>query len=561
MTQTTNEPHVFVLHDFRNFLYLTWKHLGLPEPTPVQYDIADYLQHGGRRIGVEAYRGVGKSWITGTYALWCLLRDPQNKILVVSASKDRADAFTVFCRRLIEEMPILRHLKPREGKGRRDSAIAFDVGPAEISQSPSVKSVGITGQITGSRANIIIADDIETPKNSLTFLQRERLAELVKEFDAVLIPGGSIMYLGTPQCEMSLYNVLPERGYKFRIWPARYPSQKQIEGYGEKLAPWINQRLLEGECHEGDPVDPKRFSELDLQEREASYGRSGFSLQFMLDTSLSDAEKFPLKLADLIVMDLDPEVGPTKVAWSSSPASMLEDVPNVGLLGDRVNGPMFVSEDFTEYTGSVMAIDPSGRGSDEVGFAVVKMLHGRLFVLKVEGLEGGYSDANLQYLAKTASSYGVNDIIVESNFGDGMFVQLLRPWLKKHHACAVEEVRHSKQKELRIIDTMEPLMNQHRIVVDKQILKEDAKTEDKAYQLFYQMTRLTKERGALAHDDRLDALSIAVAFWVDHMSRDTDEAAEDWFQSWLDEQIEAMENSVIIGEIGKPKGPHRWDSW
>ncbi len=48
--------------DFRNFLYVIWKHLGLPPPTKVQYDIADFLQNQTiRRKIIEAFRGVGKS--------------------------------------------------------------------------------------------------------------------------------------------------------------------------------------------------------------------------------------------------------------------------------------------------------------------------------------------------------------------------------------------------------------------------------------------------------------------------------------------------------------------
>ena len=49
------------LADFRKFLYVVWKHLNLPSPTDVQYDIAKYLQHGEKRMVIEAFRGVGKS--------------------------------------------------------------------------------------------------------------------------------------------------------------------------------------------------------------------------------------------------------------------------------------------------------------------------------------------------------------------------------------------------------------------------------------------------------------------------------------------------------------------
>jgi hypothetical protein len=69
--------------DFRNFLWAVWRHLGLPEPTPVQYDIAHFLQHGPRRLVIEAFRGVGKSWITVAFVCWLLYCDPQLKIVVV----------------------------------------------------------------------------------------------------------------------------------------------------------------------------------------------------------------------------------------------------------------------------------------------------------------------------------------------------------------------------------------------------------------------------------------------------------------------------------------------
>ena len=145
------------LQDFRYFLCLIWHHLGLPEPTPVQLDIAAYLQHGPKRKVIEAFRGVGKSWITAAYVLFRLYHNPQLKILVVSASKERADNFSTFTLRLINDVPWLEHLAPKNGQ--RNSKISFDVGPAKPDQSPSVKSVGLFGQLTGSRADIIIADD------------------------------------------------------------------------------------------------------------------------------------------------------------------------------------------------------------------------------------------------------------------------------------------------------------------------------------------------------------------------------------------------------------------
>jgi len=553
----TNIPEP--LHDFRNFTYLVWQHLGLPEPTPVQYDIAHYLQTSPKRSIIEAFRGVGKSYITAAYVVHQLLLDPQLKFMVVSASKARADDFSTFTQRIITELPICQHLIAKDGQ--RWSKIAFDVAPAKASGSPSVKSVGVTGQLTGSRADIIIADDVEVPNNSMTHMMREKLAETVKEFDAVLKPDGKIIYLGTPQNEMSLYNVLLSRGYDMRVWPARYPTLERSEkAYGGRLAPLLYEALQnEGTALYGLPTDAKRFDDEDLLERELSYGRSGFALQFMLDTSLSDANKYPLKLSDLLVMSCDKDTAPEKVVYGiMKPVS---DIPNVGLSGDKFYAP----EDTigrAKYTGSVLAIDPSGRGSDETAYAVVKMLNGFLYVVDCGGVEGGYSDATLQHLTDLAKIHSVNMVLIESNFGDGMFTELLKPYMLKTYPCTMEEVRHNTQKESRIIDTLEPVMNQHRLVIDPKVVQKDYDSvqhmpPDKGvkYMLTYQMTRIMKVRGALAHDDRLDVLAMAVQYWVDQMAADADSEIQIRRDDLLDAELDKFMSNLNFGtSSSEPSG-------
>ena len=537
------------LLDFRNFLFMVWEHLTLPHPTPVQYDIADYLQNAPKRAVIEAFRGVGKSYITSAFVCWKLLLDSETKVLVVSASKVRSDDFSTFTQRLINELPILHHLKSREGQ--RQSKVAFDVGPCQASHSPSVKSVGITGQLSGSRADIIVADDVEVPNNSMTQTMRDKLSEAVKEFDAVLKPDGSIVYLGTPQTEMSLYETLPERGYEVRIWPSRYPDEKQVLRYSNKLSPFIQDRLDRG-SNVGDPTDPLRFDAEDLLERELSYGKSGFALQFQLDTSLSDADKYPLKLSDLIIMGVDSDKAPEKPVWTKDPRNKLTDLPNVGLPGDFFYSPETKLGDWIQYSGSVLSIDPSGRGKDETGYAVVKMLNGFLYVAECGGLRGGYKDTNLKSLSVIAKRNNVNLILIESNFGDGMFMELLKPVLRKIHNVTIEEIRSNVQKEKRIVDTLEPVMNQHRLVIDPKVVENDYKTvqeypvESQArYMLFHQMTRITKDKGALIHDDRLDALQMAVQYWVDFMAADAEIEIRTRKEELFDMEIEKFVNGVL----------------
>jgi len=546
--------------DFRLFLFLCWKHLSLPDPTEVQYDIAHYLQHGPKRCVIEAFRGVGKSWITSAFVVWLLYCNPQLNILVVSASKQRADDFSTFAQRLIGEIEILAHLQP--GPDQRSSKIAFDVGPARASHAPSVKSAGITGQITGSRADVIIADDIEVANNSATQAMRDKLAESVKEFDAILKPLATarIIYLGTPQTEQTVYGELPNRGYEIRIWPARYPTKKQFPKYGDRLAPKLARRLVQNPGLAGRPTDPARFTDAELVERELSYGRSGFALQFMLDTSLSDQDRYPLKLSDLIVMDLDPAKAPVDLAWGSAADLALNDLPNVGFSGDRLHRPFFVAPEWSAYHGVIMAVDPSGRGGDETGYAVVASLFGRLFLLDAGGLPGGYSMETLEALARIARAFKVNTVIVEPNFGDGMFNQLLAPVLHRFHPCSLEETeRSSAQKERRIIDCLEPVMNQHRLVVDKGLFERDFRStegrpvdEQARYRLFYQMTRITKDRGSILKDDRIDAVALAVHWWTERLARDTAKAAEDHRAMLLQQELDRFMRNAIGRPLQQP---------
>ena len=525
-------------NDFRNFMYSVWMFLDLPDPTPVQYDVAYALQHGTDRDIIEAYRGMGKSYITSAFAVWNWWKNTDCRIMVVSGGKDRADAFSRFCLRLLQDMPELKHLAPR--RDQLKSLAAFEVNGARPDHSPSCKSVGITGQLTGSRADIIIADDVETPKNSLTVTQREKLEVLVTEFDAVIkakkySPDAKIIYLGTPQIEDSLYNKLTHKGYRLQIWPARMPNVNTAQDkYSGHLAPYILGLALP----EGTPIDPLRFDEADLQKREASYGRTGFALQFMLDTSLEDSLKYPLRCSDFIVMDIDREIAPVKVTYGSSMDQELK-LDCGGRKGDRWFSPMYVSKDFIEFTGSVMFVDPSGRGKDKTGFAVVKTLNGMLYVRRVGNVEGGYDTSALTTLAHIARAEKVNDIVIESNFGDGMFTALFKPVLNSIYRCNVEEKHHSGQKELRIIDTLEPLLNQHRLVIDRQAIVHDS-NEDTSYSLMFQLTRVTRERNSLQHDDSLESLAGACNYWTEKLDLSVDDSEDRHKQELFDADLDAF---------------------
>lgn len=547
--------------DFRVFLFVVWKEIGLPHPTDIQYDMANTLQNvTSDRFILQGFRGVAKSFITCAFCVWTLWRDPQKKVLIVSASKSRSDDNAIFIKKIIFTIDFLAHLRPH--KDQRDTQNAFDVGPAKPDASPSVKSVGISGQLTGTRADVLISDDVEVANNSATQMQRDKLNEAVKEYDAILKPGGQIIYLGTPQNEMSIYNELQNRGYQCVIYPVVYPEDRSIRNfYGGRLAKYIADKYdADPDQWAGKPTDPQRFNENEIYKRRMSYGKAGFSLQFLLNTNLSDYEKYPLKVSDLIVESLDVEETSLSWSWSNSKENRL-DIECVALHRDGYYAPLSRSKETQKYTMSVMFVDPSGRGKDETAYAVVNFLNGYMFVLDVGGFQDGYSDSTLTQISEIAKRYKVKECLVEPNFGGGMFAQLLKPFMYNvYPACAISDAKTANtQKEARIIDTLEPVLMRHKLILNKQIIEKDLAQWkiDKNYSLIYQMTRLSRDRGSLSHDDRLDALEGAVAYYLEMMSMDEktgyDELIEEQLEQWLDPDFgvfykEAPEESIAIAK-------------
>ena len=541
--------------DFKLFLQALWDQLDLPSPTRAQYAIADYLQNGPKRLQIQAFRGVGKSWITGAFVLWTLFNDSERKIMIISASKERADNMSIFLQKLIIETPWLKHLQPKSDDSRW-SRISFDVA-CSPHQAPSVKSVGITGQLTGSRADLMILDDIEVPGNSMTEFMREKLLQLCTEAESILTPKSDsrIMYLGTPQTTFTIYRKLAERNYRPFVWPARYPRKNTLSKYDGLLAPQIQEDLEDG-AEPWDCTDPDRFDNEDLLQREASMGRSNYLLQFQLDTSLSDAAKFPLKMADLVVTSVNPVEAPDNCIWCSDPSNVIKDLPTVGLPGDYFYSPMQLQGEWGPYTETICSVDPSGRGSDETAAAFISQKNGFLYLHEMRAYRDGYSDNTLLDILRGCSKYNVSTLLIESNFGDGIVAELFKKHIQQtKQRIFIEETRANVRKEDRIIDSLEPVLNQHKLICNRSVIEwdynsnKDAAPEERLlYMLFYQMSRMCREKGAVKHDDRLDCLAQGIKYYTDALSISAQEAInlrkkEEW-NSMLEDYLESPQSSA-----------------
>ena len=574
--------------DFRVFLSAVWDHLGLPEPTEAQYEIAHTLQHGvdtaqwdqGIRrddtlpmeLIIRAFRGLGKSYTTSAFVVWCLMRNPRDeKILVVSATGSKAKEFVDQTKGIMQSMLLCRWLLTgtrESGAARRDKTDEFDVAGASITQSHSVTARGITGQITGSRATKLIADDIEIESNSLTEEARGKIIRVMtNDFNPITKTEhgkGDQLLLGTPRTEESVYNyAVTEMGFDCMCIPARMPAEDKMVNYqlrrntGELvdiLAPYLKAKGLPP----GVPTD-ERFPEDELIRTEAK-GRSSFALQYMLDTTLSDAERYPLRQEDLIVYPVNIQKAPVTIQWGrdTDKKNFIRDIPNLGFRGDQLLGPLFVDSDWWPYEDTVMFVDPSGRGADETAWAIGSHLSGMIWVHEVEGHRGEPAEA-MRKAALDAYRYKVNTIYIEPNYAQGVwqtaFQGILETMQTATHMPYLKEAEWaSGQKELRIIGVLEPAMNSHRVVLNEEVVRREANksraTEDYMYSLMYQMTHLTKDRGSLKHDDRIEALSGLIQVLEKTVGEDVEASRQAIFEQQMQDEIDDFIENYSQGPGG-----------
>lgn len=529
---------------FNDFLYDIMTDLMGFQCTWLQEDIGDYLEHGPLYRMIQAQRGQAKTTITAIYAVWRQIHNPATRVLIVSAGGGMASQISGWIIQIIDGFPALACMRPDKANKDRTSIEAYDIHYTlkGAEKSPSIACLGAFSNIQGYRADLLIADDIESKKNSGTPVQREKLLEVTRDFTSICSKG-DIVYLGTPQSIDSIYNTLPSRGYDVRIWTGRFPTKDEIANYNGLLAPSIiamvkkAPELSEGGGPMGDrgvATDPIIVTEDQLNAKEIDQGPAYFQLQHMLDTALMDKDRYPLKPENLFFMDLrDANRAPLDMTLVKNPMLTIPfpDQFPIGLTYHRVPD---VGTTFGTFMGTHMHVDPAGGGAngDETSYAITRAAGGKIFVIAIGGIKGGYDQGQLDALTKIAIAYGVTSVGVEKNFGNGALMNVWQPGLlaamrEVSRECAIEEPWESGQKELRIIDILDPVMAAGRLIFDEEIIDKDwddcqkyALQERPVYSLFWQMARITRDKNCLIHDDRLDALASAVRYWVRTLNAD-----------------------------------------
>jgi hypothetical protein len=515
---------------------------GNPNINRTQADMLMWLYGGFKYRMIQAQRGQAKTTLTAIYAIFRLIHSPTDRILVFSAGGKMAKEIASWCIQILNGLPILQCMVADRNAGDRSSVEGYDIHWVlkGADKSPSIKCLGVDSNAQGSRADVLIADDIESMKNARTQAGRELLEELTKEFESICALG-DIIYLGTPQSSESIYNNLPSRGYQVRVWTGRYPTVDEMDNYNGFLAPMLvndiklNPSLQTGAGlagNQGQATCPEMFGDDILIEKEMSQGKAKFQLQYMLNTALADEDRYPLKPSNLVICEYDNERAPIMPIHSNATRSLVQELPPISnRRSDKLYWAIEREYEWGAFERSVMYIDPAGSGKndrDETAYAVIKLLGSYVYITAIGGVEGGYEEDKLRKLVGIAKEQNCKTVLIERNFGSGAHSSMLKPLFANEWPVEIEEVWETGQKELRIIDVIEPVMSSHRLIVSPNIIRQDIRSTSiyandiaLTYSLMHQMAMITRDKGCLRHDDRLDALAGAIRHIVESIDYDT----------------------------------------
>lgn len=252
--------------NFRTFLIL-WNRMQRQGTPAIHLRLASWLEQrwetGDKKLLILAFRSLGKSTIVGIFCTWLLWRNPDLRILVLAADLALARKMVRNVKRIVEKHPLTRALKPERldqwGSDR------FTLKRSKELRDPTMLAKGITTNLTGTRADIIICDDVEVPKTSDTNAKRENLRERLKELDYIMVPDGTQIYIGTPH-----------------HWDTIYADKKRVGGdeifldrFERIVIPVLNEK--------NESNWPERFSPEKIDAIRTKTGPSHFTSQMMCE--------------------------------------------------------------------------------------------------------------------------------------------------------------------------------------------------------------------------------------------------------------------------------------
>lgn len=506
---------------FRSFIRVLRPCLdGWNEFGPVHDDIFGALLSDHPATCLLASRGTGKSTLTAVYVLWRLWRDHLLKVMVVSRGETHAKRMLKHIRSLIERHPLFAALLP--DPEQLDSAFQLEIGPAKdrLGMSCSLTCLGIGGQLTGNRADLIIGDDVEHSRDD-TAEAVDKLEEQIAEFVHVLVPGGRQLLLGTPQSPYSLYGRL-SRHDEWEVHRAVIFEEDVLDKRSKTNHRWQKTTVLSSRW-------PERFSDAELEQRRRQVMKREWELHYALRLDDTMDRDRPFKLSDLPVLPWSSTARTAPVRMERGDQA-LERLPR-GSSADDDDWFLAtrISKEVGPYSTVVAAVDPSSgltSGSrDAIGLAIVGLsVGGRAVIREARGVRAKTTAEAMMEVAKTIALHGVNKLLVEQTT-DGQFGYSLQQKLMQigYPLSYTTVSTGGRTKAKRIIETVSPALATGKVFICQELLE----TED-APEFVAQFTGLTLDGRKLRHDDIIDALSYALADIGPALSADEAEEEAAW---------------------------------
>ena len=414
---------------FRQFVWLWNRCQGRTTPE-LHLEIAAWLnerwEQGDRRLVLLVFRNAGKSTLVGIFCAWLLLHTPDLRILVLAAEHDLARKMVRNVKRIIERHPLTGVLVPQ--RADQWAADQFTVRRRLTQRDPSLLARGIAANITGSRADIVICDDVEVPNTCATPNRRAELRQRLLEVEYILVPGGMQLYVGTPHSYHSIYVDQPRAEVG--------EDAPFLAGYQRLCIPVLDA------C--GRNRWPERFPTDKLEEMRRQTGPAKFESQMMLRPSRIDE------------MRLDPD---RLIRYDAA------------LEYHEGNGEATLAIADRRMVSASGWWDPAygapGSGDASVVAAVFVdddggyWLHGVRYLTHDPALIGEIDEATqlCRQVARFAAEHYLPSITLETN-GLGRFLPaLLRRELDRQgFACPVVEHVSHRSKDQRILDAFDPLL-------------------------------------------------------------------------------------------------------
>lgn len=455
--------------DFFEFVYVWFRLQGMKVPRH-QKIIARWLSslwfsEGGRQALLMAFRNSGKSTLVGLFCAWILYRRNSARILVVAADHSLAKKMVRNVKRIIEQHPLAKGLKP--GKLDQWASDQFTVNRSQELRDPSMLAKGLGANITGLRADVIICDDVEVPKNCDTAAKRQDMREKLDELDYILTPSGLQLYIGTPHTFYTIYQTADD--------PKNPEAVPFLRGFDELKLPLLDQN--------GQSMWPERFSLEKIASVRARSGENKFLSQMMLQ---------PVNILDSL---LDPS---RLCPYESGIGISFANGREILKIGEKkmVSASCWWDPSFASSNGdnSVIAcvfVDEEGK----------YWLHDLEYICIEPGDSENTASLQCQKVIAFLERNSLPSIRVEANgigkFLPGILKQMLR---QKGLHIAVLEIYSHENKAKRILEAFEVLLAEKALNVHRKIWQTR----------FIEEMREWTFNGA-SHDDALDAVAGCLA--------------------------------------------------